>query len=67
MGAVRFVILPLGIAQQGERAVRVQRRAGQRHLQQAPHLRDRQRRAFFPPRRRRARTKQWCARKVRVT
>jgi len=49
MGAVGVVVLALGGAQQGERALRGQRGPGQHDLKQGAHLGHGQGRAFFPP------------------
>jgi hypothetical protein len=48
MGAVGAVVLALGVAQQGQRPLRRQRRPGQHDLEQGAHLGHRHRRAFFP-------------------
>jgi len=67
MGAVGVVVLALGGAQQGERPLRGQRGPRQHDLEQDAHLGHGQGRAFFPPKRKRAWTRKWCARKLKVT
>ncbi len=49
MGAVRVVVLTLGIAQQRERPLRGQRGPGQHDLEQGAHLGHGDGRTFFPP------------------